>query len=58
MDKLVIMDVAHRELPEQIKQFVQDLNWLRDEGFVDFIEDPSGEIRIYPTAEAPRRGNS
>lgn len=52
------MDVAHRELPEQIKQFVQDLNWLRDEGFVDFIEDPSGEIRIYPTAEAPRRGNS
>lgn len=36
------------ELPEQVEQFCHDLNWLRDEGYIDWEEDKDGVIRLFP----------
>lgn len=36
------------ELPEQILQFCNDLNWLRDEGYIDWEEDKDGVVRLFP----------
>lgn len=55
MDTIVAIDLNGKELPKQIKQFVQDINWMRDEGFVEF-EEVQGVIRIFPVHGKLRPG--
>lgn len=51
MQTVLAFDVNGGELPEQVKQFVADLNWLRDEGFIDYETDKEGHVRIIPRSE-------
>lgn len=53
MDKIVLPPEIYEELSEEeIKEheeLCQALNWLSDEGFVEYEEDENGELRFYPT---------
>lgn len=44
----MIVEVVGTDLPEQVKQFVKDLNMLKDEGFIDYTRGENGIVRVIP----------
>jgi uncharacterized protein (UPF0210 family) len=48
MKTVVVIKEDDTDLPEQLQQFVNDLNWLNDEGYIDYVEDKDGNVRIIP----------
>jgi hypothetical protein len=50
MDALEVFAEDGEEVTDEALEFVKHLNWLRDEGLIEFEEGEDGVVRLYPTS--------
>ena len=53
MDQISVFNEegVYDPIPQEVLDFVAELNYLRDEGFLQAEEGEDGVVRLYPTDE-------
>lgn len=53
MNRLAVFssEETYPESDQEAREFVDDINYLIEEGLVELVEDRNGNIRLYPVGE-------
>ena len=51
MDQIEVYTEDGDEIPQEVLDFVAELNYLKDEGFFQAEEGEDGVVRLYPTED-------
>lgn len=51
MDRIEVFTEDGEEIPQEVLDFVAELNYLKDEGFFQAEEGEDGVVRLYPTED-------
>ena len=51
MDQIEVYTEDGDEIPQEVLDFVAELNYLKDEGFLQAEEGEDGVVRLYPAED-------
>lgn len=51
MDRIEIVAEEGEVIPQEVLDFVEELNYLKDEGFFEAEQGEDGVVRLYPTED-------